>query len=87
MELVFLSVCTYIKIVFTYYSFREHKIALDELTMQTTWKNTPDSIILEGLLISGALFDGILLSTCTSNTESINPVPYCYITWIQKVSR
>ncbi|KAK9747094.1 SacI homology domain [Popillia japonica] len=63
---------------------REHKIALDELTMQTTWKNTPDSIILEGLLISGALFDGILLSTCTANTESINPVPYCYITWIQK---
>lgn len=53
--------------------------------MQTNWKITANSVILEGLLVMGALFDGYLLSPCISNTESINPIPNCYITWIHKV--
>ncbi|GJQ81468.1 btv [Trypoxylus dichotomus] len=69
-------------------AFKQHysrgKVPLDELMMQTNWKITPNSVILEGLLISGALFDGFLLSACSASTESINPVPNCYITWIHK---
>lgn len=65
---------------------RESKIAMNELTLNTSWKpgNVNNIMTLSGLLIEGALFDGYILSPCSSNSQSINSAPDCYINWIQK---
>lgn len=61
---------------------------MNELTLNTSWKpgNVNNIMTLSGLLIEGALFDGYILSPCSSNSQSINSAPDCYINWIQKVN-
>nr|XP_022905741.1 cytoplasmic dynein 2 heavy chain 1 [Onthophagus taurus] len=63
---------------------RKRKIPLDELEISTSWKPVEDFLPLEGLLISGALFDGFSLTNCTSDAESANSVPNCYFGFINK---
>lgn len=61
---------------------------MDQLVLHSAWKslNTDENnLILSGLLIEGAIFNGTNLTPCTAVSESINLVPDCRIIWINKV--
>lgn len=61
---------------------------MDELILKSNWKQQTDTsniIVITGLLVEGALFDGYTLSPCLANSDSVSAVPNCYLGWVQKV--
>ncbi|XP_017783105.1 PREDICTED: cytoplasmic dynein 2 heavy chain 1 [Nicrophorus vespilloides] len=69
---------------FKQYFARQTNIPIDELELKAIWKSRSNVISVSGLLIEGALFDGINLLQCSENSDTLNTTPICYITWEEK---
>lgn len=67
---------------------RIHNVSMDELELDTAWTQSANgqSIILTGLLIEGALFDGRTLKPCSATSENVTNAPNCYLSWKVKVN-
>lgn len=60
---------------------------MEELVLQSSWKEPSGNnyIAITNVFIEGALFDGITLTPCEAESESINAIPDCFLNWIKLV--
>lgn len=60
---------------------------MDQLALQSTWKTVGNKggVVLTGLLLEGATFNGTDLIPCTSTSENINVAPDGHIVWADTV--
>ncbi|CAG9772440.1 unnamed protein product [Ceutorhynchus assimilis] len=64
---------------------RSSQVSLEDLILRTTWnRSSGNAIILSDLLIEGGLLENDTLRECKSDSGTINLVPNCYLSWIEK---
>ena len=60
---------------------RDAGVAIDNLTLVTSWDGTGGGVAVEGMRVQGAVFDGRKLRDTASDAPPFATLPTCGLTW------